>query len=98
VPVTAAGRQVADQATARRRWLIADVLSLLPADQQRDVARSLAAFAAAGEVPAVNVPEPGVAVRSKHQADEAASLPGPEGDGQVYAGGGIGPRPAARVR
>jgi DNA-binding MarR family transcriptional regulator len=52
VSVTAAGRQVVDQATARRRELIADVLRLLPADQQRDVARSLAAFAAAaGEVP-----------------------------------------------
>ncbi len=52
VSVTAAGRQVVDQATARRRELIAGVLRLLPADQQRDVARALAAFAAAaGEVP-----------------------------------------------
>jgi DNA-binding MarR family transcriptional regulator len=52
VSVTAAGRQVVDQATARRRELIADVLRLLPAGQQRDVARALAAFAAAaGEVP-----------------------------------------------
>lgn len=52
VSVTAAGRQAVDQATARRRELIADVLRRLPADRQRDVARSLAAFAdAAGEVP-----------------------------------------------
>lgn len=52
VSLTPAGRQVVDQATARRRELIADVLRLLPPDQQRDVARSLAAFAAAaGEVP-----------------------------------------------
>ena len=52
VSVTAAGRQVVDQATARRRELIAGVLRLLPADQQQEVARALAAFAAAaGEVP-----------------------------------------------
>src|SRR5512146_767844 len=52
VSLTPAGRQVVDQATARRRELIADVLRLLPPDQQRDVARSLAAFAAAaGGVP-----------------------------------------------
>jgi DNA-binding MarR family transcriptional regulator len=52
VSVTAAGREVVDQATARRRELIADVLRKLPADQQREVARALAAFAAAaGEVP-----------------------------------------------
>jgi DNA-binding MarR family transcriptional regulator len=52
VSVTAAGRQVVDQATARRRELIADVLRLLPAGQQRDVARALGGVsAAAGEVP-----------------------------------------------
>ena len=52
VSVTAAGRDVVDQAMARRRELIADVLRMLPADQQREVARALAAFAAAaGEVP-----------------------------------------------
>ncbi len=52
VSVTAAGRQVVDQATARRRELIADVLRNLPASQQAEVARALAAFAAAaGEVP-----------------------------------------------
>lgn len=52
VSVTAPGRQVVDQATARRRELIADVLRNLPASQQAEVARALAAFAAAaGEVP-----------------------------------------------
>ncbi len=52
VSVTAAGRQVVDQATARRRELIADVLRNLPAAQQVDVARALEAFAAAaGELP-----------------------------------------------
>jgi DNA-binding MarR family transcriptional regulator len=52
VSVTAAGREVVDQATTRRRALIAGILRNLPADQQMDVARALAAFAAAaGEVP-----------------------------------------------
>jgi DNA-binding MarR family transcriptional regulator len=52
VSVTAAGRQVVDQATARRRALIEDILAKLPADAQRAVAGALAAFAdAAGEVP-----------------------------------------------
>jgi DNA-binding MarR family transcriptional regulator len=52
VSVTAAGRGVVDQATARRRALIADILRNLPVAQQIDVARALAAFAAAsGEVP-----------------------------------------------
>jgi DNA-binding MarR family transcriptional regulator len=52
VSVTAAGRDVVDQATARRRDLIADVLRVLPVDQQREIARALAAFAAAaGEIP-----------------------------------------------
>jgi DNA-binding MarR family transcriptional regulator len=52
VSVTAAGRLVVDQATARRRALIADILAKLPGDTQRAVAGALAAFAdAAGEVP-----------------------------------------------
>jgi DNA-binding MarR family transcriptional regulator len=52
VSVTAAGRQVVDQATARRRELIEDILRRLPASQQRAVAQALAAFAdAAGEIP-----------------------------------------------
>lgn len=52
VSLNAAGRDVVDQATARRRELIAEVLRALPADQQQDIARALAAFAAAaGEIP-----------------------------------------------
>ena len=52
VSVTAAGRQVVDQATARRRVLIADILRRMPRDRQQSVAEALQAFAgAAGEVP-----------------------------------------------
>jgi DNA-binding MarR family transcriptional regulator len=52
VSITAAGRDVVDQATARRRALIAEILSRLPADRQASVADALRAFAeAAGEVP-----------------------------------------------
>jgi DNA-binding MarR family transcriptional regulator len=52
VSVTAAGRDVVDQATARRRELLAEILGRLPARQQVAVAAALAAFAnAAGEVP-----------------------------------------------
>jgi DNA-binding MarR family transcriptional regulator len=52
VSVTTAGREVVDQATTRRRALIAGILGHLPTAQQMEVARALAAFAAAaGEVP-----------------------------------------------
>jgi DNA-binding MarR family transcriptional regulator len=52
VSVTAAGREVVDQATARRRAVLAEILSRLPACQQAAVADALKAFAhAAGEVP-----------------------------------------------
>jgi DNA-binding MarR family transcriptional regulator len=52
VSITATGRQVVDQATARRRELLAGILSRLPARQQAAVAAALRAFAAAaGEVP-----------------------------------------------
>ena len=52
VSITAAGRQIVDQATARRRALIAGILGRLPARQQSAVAGALAAFAAAaGEIP-----------------------------------------------
>ena len=67
VSVTAAGRRVVDQATARRRALIADILVKLPTDTQRAVAGALRAFAdAAGEVPDSQWPSPG-------PADEAAA-------------------------
>jgi len=52
VSITAAGREVVDQATARRRELLAGILSRLPARRQAAVAAALRAFAAAaGEVP-----------------------------------------------
>ena len=52
VSITAAGREVVDQATERRRDLIAGILSRLPAARQRAVAEALRAFAeAAGEIP-----------------------------------------------
>jgi DNA-binding MarR family transcriptional regulator len=52
VSITAAGLQVVNQATARRRELIADILGKLPARQQPAIADALQAFArAAGEIP-----------------------------------------------
>ena len=52
VSITPAGRQVVDQATARRRVLLAAILAKLPPDQQLAVAAALESFAAvAGEVP-----------------------------------------------
>jgi DNA-binding MarR family transcriptional regulator len=69
VSVTAAGREVVDQATARRRALIAEILARLPEDAQRTVAEALRAFAdAAGEVPDSQWPSPG-------PADEAPAAP-----------------------
>jgi len=58
VSVTAAGRDVVDHATARRRALIAGILTRLPAGQQSAVAEALDAFAvAAGEIPDRHWPE-----------------------------------------
>jgi DNA-binding MarR family transcriptional regulator len=52
VSITPAGKQVVDQATARRRELIAGILAKLPPRQQPAIANALQAFArAAGEVP-----------------------------------------------
>jgi DNA-binding MarR family transcriptional regulator len=52
VSITPAGRQVVDEATARRRALIEDILARLPAPEQRTIATALQAFAeAAGEIP-----------------------------------------------
>jgi DNA-binding MarR family transcriptional regulator len=59
VSVTTAGRRVVDEATARRRALIADILAELPVPVQRAVAQALQAFAeAAGEVPDSRWPSP----------------------------------------
>jgi DNA-binding MarR family transcriptional regulator len=52
VSITPAGREVVDQATARRRALIAGILQRLPLAQQSAIAVALQAFAAAaGEIP-----------------------------------------------
>jgi DNA-binding MarR family transcriptional regulator len=52
VSITAAGREVVDEATARRRELIADILGTLPVQAQRTVGEGFRAFAeAAGEIP-----------------------------------------------
>jgi DNA-binding MarR family transcriptional regulator len=52
VSVTAAGRQVVDEATARRRVLLTGILANLSAQEQQEVATAFALFAAAaGEIP-----------------------------------------------
>ena len=52
VSVTPAGRLVVDEATSRRRALIAEIVGRLPVPAQQAVAQALEAFAdAAGEVP-----------------------------------------------
>jgi DNA-binding MarR family transcriptional regulator len=52
VSITAAGRQVVDQETARHRELLAGILGRLPTPQQSAVVGALRALAAAaGEVP-----------------------------------------------
>jgi DNA-binding MarR family transcriptional regulator len=52
IAITAAGRAVVDQATARRRQLISAILARLPEQAQHEVAGGLRAFAeAAGEIP-----------------------------------------------
>jgi DNA-binding MarR family transcriptional regulator len=52
VSLSAAGREVVDQATARRRALIAGILGRLPSAEQSGMAASLRVFAeAAGEIP-----------------------------------------------
>lgn len=59
VSITAAGRRVVDDATTRRRELIAGILGRLPLSRQRSVAGALAAFAnATGEVPDCRWPVP----------------------------------------
>ncbi len=82
VSLTAAGREVVDQATARRRALIADILGKLPARQQSAVASALAAFAAAaGEIPdsqwpADPPPAPPGAARMIREPARSGSTPG----------------------
>ena len=59
VSITPAARVVVDQATARRRELIAEILGRMPAALQHEAAEALRAFAAAaGEVPDEQWPAP----------------------------------------
>lgn len=52
VSLTATGRRVVDEATARRRVIVTEILRRLPAPQQRAAATALGAFSdAAGEIP-----------------------------------------------
>ncbi|MEP7022502.1 MAG: MarR family winged helix-turn-helix transcriptional regulator [Actinomycetota bacterium] len=73
VSVTAAGRQVVDQATAERRTLIAGILGNLPPAERPMVAKALQAFAeAAGEIPDSLWPPEGVGPAGLAAGDEMA--------------------------
>ncbi len=59
VTITAAGRDVVDEATARRRELLAEILGRLPERRQASVAAAFRSFAlAADEVPDSDWPAP----------------------------------------
>jgi DNA-binding MarR family transcriptional regulator len=86
VSVTAAGRAVVDQATARRRELLAEILGRLSVRRQAAVAAALQEFAAAaGEVPDSHWPRqaagpdgagsPEIASRSRSGVAGTASAP-----------------------
>ena len=85
VSITAAGRRVVDQATARRRDLIAEILGRLPVRRQAAVAAAFQSFAAAaGEVPDSQWPE---------------QAPGTDAAGEPKAAdGGLARRAAAGTR
>jgi DNA-binding MarR family transcriptional regulator len=80
VSITPTGRQVVDQATTRRRALIAEILASLPAGRQRAVAEALRAFAeAAGEIPDSRWP-PGQVAQPAFVGTRGEPVPpGPEG-------------------
>jgi predicted metal-dependent hydrolase len=73
VSITPAGRRVVDEATTRRRALLAEILGRLPAREQAAVAAALEAFAAAaGEIPDSKWPAEAPAA----SPDGAAGTPG----------------------
>lgn len=76
ISLTAAGRQVVDQATARRRVIVAGILAKLPAGEQQAVAAAFRSFAeAAGEIPdSLWPPVP---------ADEPPPVPGGTDSGHI---------------
>jgi DNA-binding MarR family transcriptional regulator len=87
--VTTAGRRVVDEATSRRRALIAEILEKLPVPAQQAVAQALRAFAdAAGEVPDSEWPA----------AVPAGEGPAPRRRPSVQRGGPELPVPPARDR
>lgn len=74
VSVTEAGRRVVDQATARRRALLADILGKLPPGQRSAVASALRAFGiAAGEIPDRQWPTAETAAAEEAAEEEAAA-------------------------
>jgi DNA-binding MarR family transcriptional regulator len=76
VSIAAAGRQVVDEATARRRALLAGILRRMPPGDQAAVAAALRAFAAAaGEVP--DRQWPGVSAPPEAADRSAAGETGP---------------------
>jgi DNA-binding MarR family transcriptional regulator len=80
VSITAAGREVVDKATARRRVLIAAILGRLPARQQSEVASALSAFAAAaGEIPDSHWPAGPLPAPPARMSQERARASGAEG-------------------
>ena len=96
VSVTAAGREVVDQATTRRRALIAGILGRLPAGQQSAVASALATFAAAaGEIPDSQWPAPPAAAGG---GDGTAARALGQRTGTIMTGGEATARPAGAVR
>jgi DNA-binding MarR family transcriptional regulator len=65
VSITPAGRQVVDQATTRRRQLIAGILARMSPEQQLAATAALRAFAeAAGEIPDSQWPSAGPAAET----------------------------------
>lgn len=80
VSITAPGRAVLDQATARRRAMIAGILAQMPPGQQHHVAAAMAAFAtAAGEIPDSQWPQ--------HPASEPPLGQQPQAAGPAQPGG-----------
>ena len=89
VSITAPGRDVVDQATSRRRELIAGILAALPAEQQQEVAAALRTFAdAAGEIPDSDWPP----VPSGEPASVPRTRQKPREDGRDRRDGTAGPR------
>jgi DNA-binding MarR family transcriptional regulator len=79
VSLTEAGRQVVDEATARRRVLVADILAKVTAEDQQAIAAAFRLFAeAAGEIPDTLWPPV--------PANDAPPAPSGTGSGHARAG------------